>query len=169
MKIRAISSGDSEAFLNLIQKNKTHLQIYLPKTVEAVYDLESSETFIRNKLLQSEKKEAYLFLVELDEVLVGMLSLKNFDWTIPKCEIAYFVDVDFQGKGIVTNTIQWGKEYCFDELKLEKIYARIAVENEASKKVVLKNGFYKEALMHKDYRNGAGILCDVEYYALLKT
>ena len=58
---------------------------------------------------------------------------------------------------------------CFEELKLERVYARIALANLASQKVVLKNGFQLEGRMRNDFRTADGNLIDVEIYAILKS
>jgi ribosomal-protein-alanine N-acetyltransferase len=41
--------------------------------------------------------------------------------------------------------------YGFTELELHRIQALIAIENEPSLKLLLKNGFTKEGIMREDY------------------
>lgn len=168
MEIRPILLSDIAAFFDLVERNRTYLRVYFPKTIEAVQDLVSCEEFILQKILQYERRESYLLVVEREGKLIGMLGLKEIDWTVPKAEIAYFVDEACQGQGIMTEALKWGMTFCFEELRLEKIYARISPENLASRRVVEKNGFLFEGLFRKDFRNGDGELMDVEYFALLR-
>ena len=168
MHVRPIHIRDVPAFFELIEKSREHLQAYFPKTLTAVRDELTAEEYILQRIIQFERKEAFLFVIEAENRLLGMVSLKEIDWTVPKAEIAYFVAEEFQGKGIVTRALQWLVTYSFDELRLEKIYARISPENPASRKVVEKNGFVLEGLFRKDFRSGTGELIDVEYFALLR-
>lgn len=168
MQIRPIHTDDAPVFFNLIEKNREYLQNYFPQTLVAVRDPASSLEFIEEKNRQFERREMCLFVVVLETKLVGMLSLKTIDWSVPKAELAYFIDRDFQGRGIVTQGVSWLTAYGFDELGLEKVYARVSPSNMASKRILEKNAFSLEGFFRADFRSGRGELMDSEYYGLLK-
>ncbi len=96
------------------------------------------------------------------------MVIKDIDFTVPKCELAYFIDEAFEGKGIATDATHWLVNFCFEELDMEKIILRINPANEGSKQVALKNGFSREGYMKNEYRNGYGELTDVEHYGLTR-
>ncbi len=168
MEVRPVLLRDVAAFFDLVERNRPYLRMYFPKTTDAVKDLTSSEEFILQKIIQYDRREGYLLVIEINDQLIGMLSIKEIDWTVPKAEIAYFVDEKFQGKGIVSEAIKTLVSFSFDELGLKKIYARISPENPGSRRVVEKNGFKFEGVFRNDFRNGAGELIDVAYFALLR-
>jgi len=112
----------------------------------------------------------YCFIIEdvKEGKLAGAIFLKNFDFTIPKCELGYFIDKEYEGKGVTSKATTKIVRYCFDNLKLNKIFLRAAATNFPSKKVAEKNGFITEGILRKDFKTEAGELIDVVYYGLLK-
>lgn len=168
MNIRPILLSDLNTFFDLVERNRTYLSAFFPKTVETVQDPESCAEFILDKILRYDRRESYLLVIEKEGQLIGMVSLKEVNWKESKSEIAYFVDEACQGQGIMTQALDWLKSFSFEELGLDKIYARISPGNPASKRVVEKNGFKFEGLICKDFRNGKGDLVDVEYFALVR-
>jgi len=170
IQIRLIEKEDAIAFYELMEKNRQRLTMYFPKTLKHISSLESTGIFIDMKLNEASRKEGYWFLIisQKDNELIGSLVIKDLDHTVPKCELAYFIDEEYEGKGITSKATQWLVNYCFDELQMEKIILRINPSNEGSKHVALKNGFVKEGHMKKEYRNGFGELTDVEHYGLAR-
>ncbi|MCE3294518.1 MAG: rimL [Crocinitomicaceae bacterium] len=169
MEVRLILLRDSAAFFDLIERNREYLRTSFPKTVAAVVDIASSQEYILQRVIQHEQQQAYLLVIEEGGQLIGMLGLKEIDWTFPKAEIAYFIDQAFQGKGIISQALKTLIEFSFGELQLQKIYARISPENPGSRKVVEKNGFVFERLVRDDFQNGDGKMVDVEYFTLFRT
>ena len=170
IEIRPITEADTIPFYELIEKNRQRLTMYFPKTLKHIRDLDSTKLFIDLKINEALKKEGYWFLIisKEDNCFIGSLVIKDLDLTVPKCELAYFIDGDYEGKGITSKATQWLVNYCFDELDMVKIFVRVNPANEGSKRIALKNGFVKEGYMKKEYRNGYGELTDVEHYGLVR-
>lgn len=170
LEIRLITKDDLNPFYELIERNRERLTMYFPKTLKQIYDLDSTKLFIDNKINEASEKRGFWFLIitEKDKLPIGSLVVKDLDHTVPKCELAYFIDGASEGNGITSYATQWLVNFCFDELGIEKIILRINPTNEASKRVALKNGFVKEGYMKNEYRNGFGVLTDVEHYGLTK-
>jgi ribosomal-protein-serine acetyltransferase len=145
------------------------VSIYFPKIAKAAINLSSTVAYIEERVKQADAKESYCFLIEdtKNKKLAGIISLKSFDWTIPKCEMGYFVDKDYEGKGIITKGLTQVIRFCFDTLKLKKLFLRIAPNNFPSKRVAEKNGFIVEGTLRNEYRTGNGDLIDVNYYGLV--
>lgn len=168
--IRLIHPDDTEQLLALINANRTRISNYFQKTSKAVYDKSSSKAYIKASIKAANLKEHYCFVIEdpLEHKLSGVIFLKKFDWAIPKCELGYFIDKDKEGKGITTKALAEIINYCFDSLKLNKLFLRAAVDNFQSKKVAEKNGFITEGILRKDFKTQDGVLIDVAYYGLLR-
>jgi ribosomal-protein-serine acetyltransferase len=168
--IRLIRSEDAEQLLELVTDNKTRISNYLPKTANSVYDATSAALFIKAKNDSANQKEHYCFVIEdiKEHKLSGLIFLKSFDWTIPKCELGYFIDKNKEGQGITSKAVSEIIKFCFNNLKLNRLFLRAAVDNFGSKKVAENNGFIAEGILRKDYKTGSGELIDVVYYGLLK-
>ena len=115
------------------------------------------------------KKLLYPFGLFHEGELMAVVLVKNIDWRIPKCELGYFIDQSKEGKGIMTVLVNNTLAYCFDELKMEKVFLRISLENMASIKIAEKTGFEKEGLLRKEFKTETGELIDVLYYGKVKS
>lgn len=169
MEIRLIESKDAKPFFDLIERNRDRLTAYFPVTTKEVHNIKSAKKFVNFKVEQAYHKELYCFLVFDDaENLVGSVIAKNLDWTVSKCELSYFVDGVYEGKGITSKALDYLIGYCFNSLKMKKLYLRIATENFRSKHLALKKYFQLEGVHKRDFKTGQGKIVDVEYHALFK-
>ncbi len=170
MHIRLIEKEDFTEIYDLIEKNRERLIMYFPKTSAVIKDLEAAKKFAKQKVKQALERQQYCFLIALEShaEIIGMVMVKNIDWTIPKGELAYFIDENYEGVGITSNAVKWVVEYCFEQLEMEKLYIKFNPQNAGSKKVAIKNGFEKEGLLKREFRTGLGELTDVERYGLLR-
>lgn len=164
--LRTLALPDAGTLLWLIDANRERISNYLPKTAKAVSDKRSAKSYIREKIKNEKEKREFCFLiVDVKKgTPCGAVFLKNFEWTIPKCELGYFIDKNEEGKGITSNALHAIIEYCFSVLKLNKLFLRAAVDNAGSKRVAEKNGFIEEGVLRKDFMTEKGELIDVVYY-----
>lgn len=170
MQVRLIEKEDFEKLYNLIERNRERLLMYFPKTSVAIKDLDTAKKFTKQKVKQALEREQFCFVISMTgyNEIIGMVMVKNIDWTIPKGELAYFIDENYEGIGITSNAVKYVVEYCFEELEMEKLYIKFNPENVGSKRVAIKNGFEKEGFFKREFRTGHGELSDVERYGLLR-
>jgi ribosomal-protein-serine acetyltransferase len=170
IQVRLIEKEDFASLFEVIEKNRSRLLKYFPATSAAISDIEAAKKFVLLKLRQAAKREQLYFVVisKNTSKIIGSVILKNLDWNVPKGELAYFVDADYEGTGITSRAVKWLVQYAFDELKIEKLYIKCSPDNTGSKQVAIKNGFLKEGHMKREYRTGEGLLTDMERYGLLK-
>ena len=77
-------------------------------------------------------------LLETKE-LVGCIDIKNI--CDNKGEIGYWIGADFWGKGYASEAVKAMTDYGFSELGLEKICARVLLNNKASQKALINAQF----------------------------
>ncbi|HEX3129985.1 MAG TPA: GNAT family N-acetyltransferase [Thermoanaerobaculia bacterium] len=65
-------------------------------------------------------------------------------------EIGYVLHRDWWGRGFATEIVRALLDFGFGELAAHRIYARVAPENEASSRVLLKHGFRLEGHLRKE-------------------
>jgi len=166
LAIRLIAPGDHEAWYAVIDNNRERLREYFPVTTRAVEDLAAAESFVEARMQQVLRKDGYFFVIVENANIVGAVIIKEVNWRVPKCELAYFIDAAYEGKGIITAAVKWVVNYCFEVLAMEKICIMVNPANEGSRQVALRSGFVKEGHMRNEFRTGHGLLSDVEYYGL---
>ncbi len=168
IKIRLLKKKDTENYFRLIESNRDRLKRYFPITVAETIDLEACTAYIKKKRKQAKKRKTFLYVIFTDGRLCGVLILKNIDWRIPKGELAYYVDRDYEGKGIMSKAMKWLMRHCFQELGMNKLFIKLSPRNGPSRRLTLRNGFQLEGLLRKEFRIETGEIEDIEYYGKLK-
>lgn len=168
LRLELLTSSDGEAFYYIVNRNEKRIERYFPKTINNAVTKLIAIRSLRNYIRLAQRKEQFVFGLKSKNKLVGVLFLKNFDWHLKKAEVAYFIDEKEQGKGRGSQGIRLLLDKAFEDLCLNKLYARIALDNESSQGVVLKNGFQLEGKLRGEYKLSNGKLIDLNYYGILK-
>jgi ribosomal-protein-serine acetyltransferase len=168
--LRKIKPGDAPGFFSMIDKNRKELEDFFAGTVAKNKDPEQTRLFIEEVFGREEKRTYFPFLIidDTKDEIIGYVDIKNIDWNIPKAELGYFIDKDYEGKGIITKAVSVVVNYCFDELKFNKLFLRTHKDNVGSKKVAEKNGFEVEGVIRRDYKTTSGVVVDLIYYGRIK-
>jgi len=152
-----------------MEENRSRLATYFPKSSSQTKTLLTTRKYVKQLINYSYGKFSYTYILETQSAeIAGLFFIKNIDWTVPKCEIAYFIAGKYEGKGVTTRAIEMLLKICFDEMQMQRVFARIALVNFASQKVVTKNGFQLEGTMRNDFKTHLGELIDVNIYGILK-
>lgn len=100
--------------------------------------------------------------------LLGIIEAFDFNQKVNGVTIGYFLSESHWGKGIATEAVSILLDYLFKDGGINRIQAEVMPLNEASKKVLLKNGFIKEGTLRQAALwAGKGII-DLEIYSILK-
>jgi len=83
---------------------------------------------------------------------IGTCSIHNIDWINRKAEIGYMIGEKlYWGTGMATETVSLLTDYAFNKLNLNKLNAHVVANNQASCKVLLKNGYKQYATEEQDF------------------
>lgn len=87
---------------------------------------------------------------------VGCTYLRDYDRKNRKIEYGVFLgSEDIKGKGIGTEILKLTLQFAFQNLEINKVFARAFADNQASIHCFLKGGFQKEAYLREEvYVNG---------------
>ena len=160
-----------EEFFKLIDKNKNHIGKTFPVTLANSDSLKKAEDFLAVSLDKEKNNEGFYFYARDNKTndLIGYLCVKSIDYRISKCELGYFVDEDYQGKGITSKMVSDALDFCFKELMLNKVFICTSEINLASQRIALKHNFKQEGILRDEFRNGDGELQNTVYFGLLKS
>jgi len=158
-------------FYKLIDKNKNHIRKTFPVSLANSDSLKKAEDFLAVSLDKEKNKEGYYFYARdtTTNALIGYLCVKTIDYHISKCELGYFIDEDFQGKGITSKMVSDALDFCFNELMMNKVFICTSEVNLASQRIALKHNFKQEGILRDEFRNGDGELQNTVYFGLLKS
>ena len=141
--IYPIKVKDAKSIHQLMVSNASRFKRYFPKTLEKNATEALSETFTKSKVDKFQLKEEFLFTIKTiaTEKVIGLVYIKELDWTTKQGEFAYCIDSKYSSKGLMSNTIKILSEYAFTDLGLETLQIIAYKDNISSIKVALSNDF----------------------------
>ncbi|MCB0568712.1 MAG: GNAT family N-acetyltransferase [Phaeodactylibacter sp.] len=168
--VRRFREGDGSAFYELVQENHSRLFGLFPQTLESARDKDSAEWYIRERLSDWLMQREYTFGIwdNNSAGMIGMIRIFRIDWKVPKAELGYFMDKDFSGKGLMTESLRTVLRFTFHQLRIEKLIIRTLSDNVASQRVARKCGFRREGDLRDDFRLPGGELTDTVLMGLTR-
>lgn len=129
------------------------------------YDEQNAKTFIT---FATKNIPVHIFAIEVGGKAVGGIGLHpQSDVHKMNAELGYWLAEPFWGQGIISHAINEVVNIGFEQLEINRIFARPFGTNVASQKVLEKNGFKLEGRFEKTLIKN-GILLDELIYALRK-
>ncbi len=167
IELKTFSLDEVNKLYQLIDKNRVQVGEWLI-WVDKTKSVEDVQNLIQEWNERREKGEGLNFGIWYQAKLIGYISFAYIDKDRRKAGIAYWLDSDYQGKGIITNACKDLIEYGFNKLNLHRIEISCAEGNSESKAIPERLGFTKEGTFRESELIRGGKLVDNDYYALLK-
>jgi [ribosomal protein S5]-alanine N-acetyltransferase len=155
--LRPLRAADIPALARLVRANRTFLAASGPLRTEEYFTDEGQERAVLASLEAAEDGWTYpMVIVDGSGALVGTLNLNSIiRGAFQSASIGYWVSQERNGEGIASGAVAAAKGVAFEELGLHRIQAETLVDNTASQRVLLKNGFVKYGVA-PDYLKIAG-------------
>ncbi len=166
ISLRLLLHKDVNSFFELMNKNKEHLSLFMPRISETK-NLEDAERVITLFLRQLLENDGFRTGIFIDNQLVGVAGLKYIDWINLRTEVMYWIDKNYSGRGITTECVKKIIEVSFSQYNLNKIIIRMSVDNVGSKKVAEKCGLHFEGINRQDELLSTGFT-NICVYSILK-
>lgn len=163
--LREYRLEDASVLFNL-RRNPDVMQYIERPRPEKVSD---SEAVITTRLAEFKQQKNIVWVIALKthpDQMIGDVGYWRFDLSNHRAELGYILDPAYWRKGILTEALTAVLNFGFETLNLHSICANINPQNEASRRLLLKTGFQKEALFREDYYF-EGKFIDSEIYGLL--
>lgn len=169
LTLRRFQEGEGKAFYDLVKKNERHLQDF-PTTLGKNRSSEASEIYMQKSIANWLLQKVYLLAIceKGQEGFIGMINIFDLKSGFRTAEIAYFLDESVYGKGYMTEAVRHALDFCFNSLKMEKMYLRTIAENSASQNVARKTGFVLEGKHKQDFRMFNERIVDIYRFGLTK-
>ncbi len=151
----------------LTDKNRDYLLPWLP-WVPMVKEVADSAKFITTSLKEMGEKKGLELAIWYQNKLVGCIGLHALSSSNRRASIGYWLDKDYQGKGIMTQSVKALMNYCYTELGLNRLAIEAATENQSSYAIAERLGFTKEGILRQfEFVNGHFL--DYILYSMLKS
>lgn len=148
LKLRKIKEED----LELITKWRMSPEVTSYMYTSPNLTMESQRTWLKN---MSKSDDVLYWMIEFDNVPIGVLDICDIDKKNKKCSWAYYIgDTSFRGKGIATSLECNIYDYVFDTLGLNKLCCEVFETNDKVVKMHQKFGTEIEGLLREHIIKG---------------
>ena len=117
--------------------------------------------------LYRSRGERFQWVIEVDGRAAGWITLVVGNWDHGLCETGFALSTAFHGQGVMTQALTLLLPELFLRSTIERVEARCAVQNHASRRVLEKVGFQEEGVL-RGYFLLRGERVDHYLYALLR-
>ena len=151
---------------NLVDSDREYLSVWLPWP-PFIKKIDDTKSFIKSSIIDFAEGKSMVCAIEYREEIVGVVSYNKILKSLKKVEIGYWLSSKYQGKGIITKSVECLINYAFDKLEMEKVQIAVATENYPSQKVCERLGFKSEGVI-KNSENLHGKIVDHIIYGIYK-
>ncbi len=166
--IEPIVEKDAWKLCDFIISNTERLKRYFPKTLEQNLTPDLSRIFVIKKEKQFIANEEFLFKLKekKNRTIIGLVYIKELDWDKKQAELAYCIAYQYEGMGIITNSVEVLSDYAFDTLGLKTLQIIVHKTNTGSVKVAEKCGYTWQETLLKEHTPPGEKALDMELYEL---
>lgn len=164
-RLSEIQPGDTAAFVKHLNDEDIYhstLRIPYPYTEDDAVKFMGIVTEATAKHGHS----VHFAIRDQDDQLIGGCGFDGLTYG-HRAEIGYWLAKPYWGRGIMTAVVRSACEFALNEWKLVRITAHVFDFNEASARVLQKNGFEFEGLLRKHHRKDGEFL-NSKLYALVR-
>ncbi|GLI54960.1 ribosomal-protein-L7/L12-serine acetyltransferase [Propionigenium maris DSM 9537] len=156
----------ADTIFQLVDSDREHLNKWLPWPTYTK-SVKDSRLFIKNSIVAFAEGRSMTCAIEYRGDIVGVVSYNKILRPLKKVEIGYWLSSKYQGKGIITRSVDYLTRYALDEMGMEKVEIAAASENQPSRSVCERLGFNLEGII-KNSENLHGRLVDLAIYGFYK-
>jgi len=103
-----------------------------------------------------------------DRKMIGRIELSHVDREDKHAEISYALNKSYWRQGIMSEGMERVINYAFNDMTLNRLYARTLTDNEPSCKLLEKFNFQREGHL-REHSQVKGYPEDIYFYGLLKS
>ena len=159
---------DAPLIFNTIKNQREYLGKWLP-FVANTKELKDTQQFIQSVTEETEERIDYVFVILYDNHFAGTIGYRGTDLVNKKTELGYWLSEPFQGRGIITKSVERLVEYSFKHLQLNRVMIRCAVGNEKSKRIPKALNFTFEGIERAGELLSDSTFTDLEVYSFLRS
>jgi len=163
--LRRVSYDDVNEILEL--RGNPETMKYIPRPLVTNADEALAHIKLIDDKIERNEGINWAITIKGNPKLIGVIGHYRIQPENHRCEIGYMILPQYNGQGYVTEAVKAVLQYGFDDLQMHSIEGVIDPDNIASEKVLLKNGFVKEAhILENELWDGK--FWDTVIYSLLK-
>ena len=156
---------DARAVLDGVMRNYDHLRTFM-EWIKPDYSINDANQYIERSIEGRDTKKGLSFGIIRGQDFIGSIDLSYFDEGPKATEIGYWIDSNYEGKGIISRAVSELIDLAFSELGMNRVQIRCATANVRSAAIPERFGFIKEGVQRQAIIRD-GKLYDFAIYGLL--
>jgi ribosomal-protein-serine acetyltransferase len=157
--LRAPRAGEAAEINRAVHESFKELHEWMPwaKAPPTVDDTEIYSRQAQAKFILRQMFDYRIYLKDGD-VFAGNMGMFNINWSIPSCEIGYWLRSSLCGKGYMTEAVVALTGMAMNVLKANRVEIRCDANNARSRGVAERAGYVLEGVLKNDSHTPAGEL-----------
>ncbi|MDP3950681.1 GNAT family N-acetyltransferase [Microbacterium sp.] len=154
IRLRLVEPGDAAAYAAAYDANRAHLARWDPVRDESFYTVEWHNALVTQFLRDhSDGRAARFVLAHDDGRILGVANINNVvRGAFHSADLGYWIDASLAGRGVMSRAVAIVIDYARAELELHRLQAGTLLDNAASQRVLLRNGFEQFGMAPKYLR-----------------
>ncbi|OIJ15218.1 alanine acetyltransferase [Anaerobacillus arseniciselenatis] len=148
ISLKLIELRDGQRVYELTNHSRDYLKEWLP-WLDATTKLEDTNEFIKFCLKGFAESNSLTTVILFKGEIVGIAGYNSINWSNKTAYIGYWLGEEYQGNGIVTKVVKALTGYAFNDLNLNKVEIRAAVENKKSRSIPERLNFTNEGCIRQ--------------------
>ena len=151
ISLELMSEENSIDVYSFEKENREYFERNLPPRPGNYFDPEGFKEITMELLTEQEDHDAYMHLIRDSQgVMVGRINLNVLESDRKTAELGYRIGENFTNLGYASKAVKLVLDKAFHTYGLDRIIAGTAMDNLASKRVLLKNGFTFSKMIEND-------------------
>lgn len=165
--LRPLEPGDEKHIFAALDSDRDYFGEWLP-FVEFTKSESDSLDFVKSLLSMPEAFREPVFTIWFRSGFAGLAGFKETDFLNRKSEIGYWLCREFQGRGIMTDSVRALVKFGFSEFGLNRIMIKCAPGNIKSNNIPKRLGFSLEGVERDSEFVKDGVFRDANVWSVLK-
>lgn len=146
--LKMLDLRDSELLFDLTVGSKDSLREWLP-FIDYTKTVLDTQSFIQSTMKQFSENNGVQAGIWYDGQLAGVIGFHQINWNNKSTSIGYWLGNDYVGLGLMTKSVKAFVNYALNDLKLNRVEIRAAVENKKSRAIPERLGFTEEGCIRQ--------------------
>jgi ribosomal-protein-serine acetyltransferase len=152
--LRSHEEADAAELFKVINENRNHLRNFIT-WVDSTLKPEDSLEFIRTAHQHLHEQKGMSLGIFQHEKLIGGIGMHQWNHTLRKAEVGYWISKQEEGKGIMYDVSKAFIAFLFEQLHLNKIELHFKKENQRSAQLAQRLNFTIEGILRDSiFMNG---------------
>jgi ribosomal-protein-alanine N-acetyltransferase len=169
--LRSYQAGDGPWYYAMSQRNRSHLARYeADNVVMSIASEQDAEAVVRELAAEWRARHAFFmgaFDRKTDE-FVAQVYIGPVNMDLPEFEIGFFVDIDHEGQGYVTEAVRAALAFTFEHLNAHRVRMECDDTNKRSWRVAERCGMSREGHIRENKVTADGERSGTLYFGMLK-